>query len=162
MANFFRKKRTPLQIVGDVAVGAIRSAENGVFGSLLLSAAGNQVPHSVASLSTLAWTCALGGAVVVIPAMIAHQMLFDDPTRDNTFPAQLGIMIANTCFKAGVAFVSGCMGAAILGFAMTPVGITSLTASLTFSLISLTTRMIIEAAAPSPRTNDHFLAAMVC
>ncbi|WP_019215703.1 hypothetical protein [Legionella tunisiensis] len=72
MTKFFN--RTKLQLVGDVAVGAIGSAKNGVFGSFLLAAGNHAV--AVESLSTLAGVCALGGALTIIPVIIAYNWLF--------------------------------------------------------------------------------------
>ncbi len=67
------------------------------------------------------------------------------------------MQMATVGFRGSFAFVSGCMGAAILGLAIPSTGLTSLTASLTFSLLVLMTRMITEATAPAlqPRTNSH-------
>lgn len=152
MTKFF--ERTKLQLVGDVAVGAIGSAKNGVFGSFLLAASNHMV--AVETLSTMAWTCALGGALTIFPAMIAHDWLFANKKSDHSFLMQ----IATVGFRGVFAFVSGCTGAAILGLAIVPTGLTSLTASLTFSLLVLMTRMIAEATAPALQSKANNNAAM--
>ncbi|HHF7346200.1 TPA: hypothetical protein ACPSKB_002635 [Legionella feeleii] len=43
MTNFF-KNRAPVQLAGDVAIGALGNARKGLFGTLLLSAAENSIP----------------------------------------------------------------------------------------------------------------------
>ncbi|KTC96232.1 hypothetical protein [Legionella feeleii] len=152
MSKFF--ERTKKQLVGDVAVGAIGGAKNGVFGNLLLAAGNHMV--TVESLSTLAGACALGGALTIIPAMIAHNWLFANKNSDTSFLMK----IATVGFRGGFAFISGCTGAAVLGLAIIPTGLTSLTASLTFSLLVLMTRMIGEAAAPALQSDTNKNAAM--
>lgn len=149
MPKFFN--RTSLQLVGDVAIGAIGSARNGVLGSFLLATGNHMV--TVETLATMAGACALGGALTIIPAIIAHNLLFGNKKNDSSFLMQM----ATVGFRGGFAFVSGCTGAAILGLAIVPTGLTSLTASLTFSLLVVMTNMIVEATAPQPKANNNNL-----
>lgn len=146
---------TKLRLFGDVAIGAIGGAKNGAFGSLLLAAARNNM-LAVGTLSMTAGACALGGALMIIPGMLAHDWLFDNKS-DVSFLMQ----VANTGFRAGLAFVGGCAGAAILGMAIVPIGLTSLTASLTFSLLSVIVHMITEITAPTLRDRSDNLSSRI-
>lgn len=158
MTDFF-KKRTTLQLAGDVAVGALGGARKGVLGTLLLSAAENSLP-TVGTIATMAGACALGGALLIIPAMVAHKMLFSEPKSDVSFLANMVTLTTGVCFNAAFAFTSACVGAAVLGLAMTPVALTSLTASLTFGLLGLMSRLIIEATRPTAELQVDDLMAM--
>ncbi|WP_019217537.1 hypothetical protein [Legionella tunisiensis] len=97
MTDFF-KDRTKLQLAGDVALGALGGARKGVFGSLLLSAAESSIP-TLGTIATMAGACALGGALLIVPAMVVHKMLISEPKRDASFLAQMTTLTANICFR---------------------------------------------------------------
>lgn len=157
MTDFF-KNRTKLQLAGDVVVGAIGGARKGIMGGFLLSAVEGSVP-TVGTIATMAGACALGGALLIIPAIIAHKMLISDPNSKTPFLTQMATITANVCFKAAFAYTSACVGAAILGLAITPIALSSLSASLAFGLIGLMTSMIVVATSPEEIDRDHYRAA---
>ena len=138
MTDFFRSRQSK-QLVGDVGVGALNAAKNGVFGGLLIGAT---IP-TVGSLVMTASAAALGGALLVIPAMMAYKAFINADYFD-TSSSFLDFM-ENTGFRPAFAFNAGCMGAAILGTAILQVGVACLAASLTFSLLNKVTQMIIGA-----------------
>ncbi|STX41664.1 Uncharacterised protein [Legionella donaldsonii] len=147
MTNFF-KNRAPVQLAGDVAIGALGNARKGLFGTLLLSAAENSIP-TVGSIATMAGACALGGALLIIPAMAIRKMLISELQPNASFLAMVANSTANLCFRTAFSVTSACVGAAVLGLAMTPAVLTSLTASLTFGLIGFMAALIVEAARPT-------------
>ncbi|CAM4454130.1 MAG: hypothetical protein LEGION0403_FIIPPAGN_01248 [Legionella sp.] len=136
MTNFFRRRHTK-QLVGDVGVGALNAAKNGVFGGLLIGA----TAPTVGALVMTASAAALGGALLVIPAMMAYKTFINAEYFDSSFLTYM----ENTGFKAAFAFTAGCLGAAILGTAILQAGVACLAASLTFSLLGKMTQMIIGA-----------------
>ncbi|MFJ1268867.1 hypothetical protein ACD661_09895 [Legionella lytica] len=136
MTDFFRKHSTT-QLIGEVGIGALNTAKKGVLGGLLIGA----TAPTIGSLVMTASAAALGGALLVIPAMIAYKALLNNEYLDHSFLSYM----EHTGFKAAFAFTAGCLGAAILGTAILQVGLACLTASLTFSLIGKMNNMIIDA-----------------
>ncbi|WP_058533055.1 hypothetical protein [Legionella saoudiensis] len=150
MTDFFNS-RTRSQLVGDVGVGALNAAKNGIFGGLLIGAT---LP-TIGSLVMTASAAALGGALLVIPAMMAYKASINAEHFDSSFFTYM----ENTGFKAAFSFTAGCLGAAILGTAILQVGLACLAASLTFSLLNKMTQMIIDATAPSKYSPENHLVA---
>lgn len=151
MTDFFRRRQTK-QLIGDIGVGAMNTAKNGVFGGLLIGAT---IP-TIGSLVMTAGAAALGGALLVIPAMMAYKAFIDNNYFDNSFLSYM----ENTGFKAAFAFTAGCLGAAILGTAILQVGIACLTASLAFSLLSKVTQMIIGATTDTYSADEQLVATV--
>jgi hypothetical protein len=149
MTDFFRGRQIN-QLVGDVGVGALNTAKNGVFGGLLIGAT---VP-TIGSLVMTASAAALGGALLVIPAMMAYKAFINADYFDRSLLAY----IENTGFRAAFAFTAGCLGAAILGTAILQVGVSCLAASLTFSLLAKMTQIIITATTDSFSTEPQLAA----
>ncbi len=150
MTDFFNS-RTRSQLVGDVGVGALNAAKNGIFGGLLIGAT---LP-TIGSLVMTASAAALGGALLVIPAMMAYKASINAEHYDTSFFKYM----ENTGFKAAFSFTAGCLGAAILGTAILQVGLACLAASLTFSLLNKMTQMIIDATAPNKYSPENYLVA---
>ncbi|WP_133136831.1 hypothetical protein [Legionella rowbothamii] len=149
MTNFFRSRQTK-QLIGDVGIGALHTAKNGVFGGLLIGAT---VP-TIGSLVMTASAAALGGALLVIPAMMAYKAFINTEYFDKSFLTYM----ENTGFKAAFAFTAGCLGAAILGTAILQVGVACLAASITFSLLAKMTQMIIAATTDSYSVDTQLVA----
>ena len=131
-------ERSGLQVFGDLALAGARGATNGFFGRYILTTAGYGGYAAAGSLATIAGACALGGALLIIPAIMLHKMLFDEP---NSFLLDL---TTNIAFRSAFAFGSACLGAAILGLAIIPVGVTALSSSLAFGILNMMTKMIVE------------------
>jgi hypothetical protein len=150
MPSFFNR-RTNLQVVGDLAVGAIGGLKNGFGGTLILGGMGITIATPIAGV---AMACALGGMLTIIPAIYLYEELFRCPSNTPFLVKAATDMVVRAAF----AFGSGCLGAAILGFAMVPVGLAALTASFTFGLLSTLTGLIVDCTAPYTHSEDKFSA----
>ena len=122
MTKFFPYK-TNTNTAFDIARGALGNAKNALAGAPISAYLGSSV-LATNSLATLVGACALGGAILIVPAMIAHKQLGLNPTGTLT----LGL-------KPLFAFASACIGAALCGLAVLAVAKAALIGSLTFLLI---------------------------
>lgn len=147
MPRFFNH-RSNFQVVGDAAVAGINGFKNGAAGKVLLTVTGMGIAAPITAVAT---ACAIGAALTIIPAMYLYEEFFKVP-RHAPFLAKMG---ADILFKSALAFASGCLGAAILGLAIAPIGLAALSASLTFGLLDVMTHLIVDCTAPSNATDEN-------
>ncbi|MCC5015389.1 MULTISPECIES: hypothetical protein [unclassified Legionella] len=158
MSYLIRRATSSCKLVGEMVNGALNGAKNGVLGSLLLaSAAGSSIP-AIGSLGAVAGACALGAALMIIPAILVYNKLVADPDGSSFLLHTTPTLVA---LRAGLAFASGCAGAAILGLAVVPLGLTCLSASLTLGVLDLINHLIADLTAPRLLPNDTYLAMRV-
>jgi hypothetical protein len=151
MPRFFNH-RSNLQVVGDVAVSGLHGLRNGALGKLLLAASGTTIAAPITAVAT---ACAVGGMLTIIPAMYIYQQFFKAP--DNApFMVKVG---TDLMFKTALAAGSACLGAAVMGMAMSPIVLAGLSTTLTLGLLGLMTSLIVDCT--SPDTQDKFLAARI-
>lgn len=159
MTNFF-SRRNALGLGCDVAVGAVNGMSNGLFGSLLLTAAGSTLV--VGSIAAVATACALGGAIAIIPAILLREQLVGS-VRSNVNTSFLLRIATNTMLRTALAFSAGFIGAAIMGLAITPVVLSAMTGTLAFGLLSAITMTLFELGrvfTSRAETPDDMLAAL--
>ena len=155
MHNFF-ESRSKRQMAGDLVIGTIGQTVHGVYGSLLLGVTGSSI-LAAGSLSLVASACAIGGAVVIIPAVLLRQMTYGK----NTNLHFLLKLAADVTLSAAIAFAAGCIGAATLGLAMTPVGLAALSGALVFQLFNTLTKLVTSQEKETVYfSNQRFIKAM--
>jgi hypothetical protein len=147
------KHRTNLQAAGDVAVAGMKGFVNGAAGSFILAGTGMAFAGPIAAVAS---ACALGAALSIIPAYHLYKE-FIKPTSSSSL-VNAGVDFLS---KASFAFASGCLGAAILGMAVAPIGLVALSASLTFGIINLMTALIVESTAPKDDF-ERYSACRLC
>ena len=145
MPRFFNHREN-LQAIGDIAVAGVHGFKNSAVGTVVLATTGIAF---VGPLTTVAAACALGAALTIIPALYLYGEYFN-MSKSNPYTVKAGV---ETLFKAAFAFGSACLGAAILGYALAPIGLTALTGSLTFSLLKVITNLIVDATASDCSNN---------
>ena len=153
MPRFFNH-RGNLQVIGDIAVAGLHGLKNGAIGTMVLTTTAGLA--FVGPLTAVATACALGAALTIIPALYLYNSYFKMSSND-PFIVKAGV---ETFFRGALAFSSACLGAAILGYALAPIGLTALTGSLTFSLLKAITNLIVDATAPEYDSNKHLAVSI--
>lgn len=153
MPRFFNHREN-LQVVGDIAVAGIHGFKNGAAGTVILATTGLAF---VGPLTAVATACALGAALTIIPALYLYQSYFQ-MSQNDPYLVKAGV---ETIFRGTFAFASACLGAALLGYALAPIGLTALAGSFAFSLLKIMTNLIVDATAPNEWSNDKQLAVTI-
>ncbi len=152
MTNFF-PGQTNTDTACDIARGALASAHHALVGAPLSACLSGSVLVT-SSLATMVGACALGGAILIVPLMIAHKKLqyksispYEDErigiSRNWEDTIQRNIEITNInsriLFALRHLFVLGaaCIGAALCGLAILAVAKAALIGHLTYQLIPI-------------------------
>ena len=133
----FFQRRNRLGLGTDIAMGAFKGMEFGLFGHLFVTASG--VTVAAGSLTALTTACAVGGAIAIIPAIVLSEKL--------GYPYHFSFLLeiaTATVFRAAFAIGAGCIGAALMGLAITPTVLTALTVPLAYGLINMLTQTLYE------------------
>lgn len=142
--RLFEHERTSSQLMGDVAIGSLYGARNGAVGGLFLVA--STVGMSLGFVGAMSAACAVGAAIIVIPAMAIHSS-FMRYSELSGFLLLAGSILLKTAFAVAAA----CIGAAILGLPIlyfaSPVALTAMS----FAISNYTNGLITELSAPQMR-----------
>jgi len=136
-------RRNTLGIASDIGLGAFKCAQYGLFGDLFLTAAGCTLGGI--SITAMATAGAAGGAILVIPFILLSEQLEDYLlNRNSNFILRA---VGETVMKGAFAAAAGLVGAAIMGLALTPVVLSTVSATLAFGFINLITHALVELGA---------------
>lgn len=127
MPGFF-SRRSGLGLGLDVLSGSYAGLKQGFFGSLFLTASGGALVSS--AMTAAVGACALGGAIVILPAIFLKQALMDNIT------STVALSFMDPLLNFAFSFAAGYVGATILGLAAMPVALTALSGAIMLYCLS--------------------------
>ena len=148
MTSFF-ERRSKLGLAVDVAIGSFKGFELVAFGSLpsiLAAEYSSNIALATVGASpilALAGACALGGAISILPILYLREatrnLLGINNNHDQDFMLKAA---TNLSFNALFAVSSAAIGAATLGFALTPAVTTALAGAFVLQILKVIYRSL--------------------